>query len=168
MSRILILPTLFAALSLPYVASASESCESFVAYSPNEKRMASYVTAKAEGPGPGDKLVGFRELTDADGDRRGALHWIADVHSVDQQGFATDKTLSLVVVLNDGVIFAFDEATAPVDGSLHATSTVQHPPEGEIVRIVGGTDAYADVSGTLTMTNEEEGNRYRFDISCEG
>lgn len=168
MSRYLLAAATTVALSFASSPSAYASCSSLVAFSPLEKRQASYLAASPDGPGAGDKMIGQRALeSEEDGSSLGTIFWTVDVLDVNDSGLSTDKTLSLVAALNDGAIFAFVESAVPVDSAVHPSTTVTHPSGGSIIEVIGGTGAYADARGTLTIKNRDDGVVYSFDLSCK-
>lgn len=153
------------------LASASGSwaaCEPFTAPSPWETREMNFGDMDGDGAvSVGDKRVGERALTDADGNEIGKRYWVATVEEVTADGKAQLMSVENTNVFDDGAIFAtYGHRDSEVQFDTAEETTLTR--RSHTFAIVGGTGAYAGARGTVEFTPDDDGNNeYRFNLSCE-
>jgi hypothetical protein len=112
---------------------------------------------------PGDTRTGEMALVNADGSTAGKIHWLATVQATDADGKPTAYDEVQVFTFDDGAVFTVNRH-APAASFEETTTTIV--PTGATRRIVGGTGAYAEASGTMDITVDGLDFTYRFDMTC--
>ncbi|MCP4386455.1 MAG: hypothetical protein GY798_34445 [Hyphomicrobiales bacterium] len=118
------------------------------------------------GPSAGDKRGGHRQVRASDGERTGTAYWINTVRAVGADGVPQAIEVELVLALDDGVLFVTQVHESAVE-DYHLPETTTVPPTAHW-SIHGGTGAYADASGTVEITFDDDGeSSYDLDLACE-
>lgn len=152
---------------LPGTAALAD-CKKFDAYSGEPNKRHHNDVDGSGGPSAGDKRFSVRTLTDDHGKPIGAVHFIATLHTVDDDGKVKGFTGDAVFTFDNGTVFTTSEWAPPLNAGFHANERISGK-EGVLDQwtVIGGTGAYLDASGMLKRLSKPDGQYdYVFDITC--
>lgn len=166
MARVLFVTMISLMTSAVVAPGAFASCEPFDAHAPSHLREAHHTDLGESGPSVDDKIVGVRVLNDDNGNPIGSVYWVGHVNSVDSSGVSDSRSLTFVMVFNDGALFAVLDAGHRHEHAKHAEQSGLAPSGAVTADIIGGTKAYAGARGTVAQEGDGNDVSYHFDLSC--
>ena len=130
----------------------TKTCKEFDVFSSGDARQTQYIDLDGSGGNSaGDKLIGFRVLEDANGEKVGERYFTGMIHEVDAEGKEIARTSEVVVVLKTGAIYATKERIK--SGDLHA-------------KIIGGTGEFLEATGREEVSRNGTSAVYHFRVNC--
>ncbi len=134
-------------------AEETKDCVLFDIYSSGEGRLNQDIDTDGNGTlSAGDREIGYRVLTDANGKKIGERHFVALVTGVDGAGKETARNTDVIVSLEGGALYLLKQK---VDGkNLNAL-------------ILGGTGRFTGATGTEATSADGQKNVYHYRVNCK-
>lgn len=149
----------------PVSAQSEATCQPFTLVSDGSDRRVEFVDVAADGPGPGDRRIGYRSLMDKSGSVVGHYRWIATVlDQPNENGGPGESIYDYFLVLDAGHI-GLERLVSTSNPAQDTTQVAWGATQSAI--IVGGTDVYASATGTAMFSREGNEVTIEVDISCE-
>ncbi|MEM7445244.1 MAG: hypothetical protein AAF414_18130 [Pseudomonadota bacterium] len=145
-------------------ASDRTSCEDFTVYSDGSMRTVTYVDHLPEGTSIGDQRIGYRSLSESDGNAVGDFRWILTVLEVgESEGDATHTSSTGTITFPEGSIF-FVRLASPATDEPAAVDQIIAPND---LAIIGGSGAFEGARGTIGRDIDGVATTFSFDIECD-
>lgn len=133
-------------------ADGHTQCNKFNVYSTGEFRKTSLADLdESGGISAGDRVIGFRVLVDADGNKVGERFFTGHYLEVGANGEDIRRTTEIVNVLKTGAIYTTKER---ISG------------KNLISKINGGTGEFDGAKGAVKATKDGKANVYSFRLNC--
>ena len=149
----------------PTVLLAQEKCQSFTAGT-NEDRIVDSFDAGNNGPSVGDTGTGERALLSADGNVVGRSRWIISSLGSGKGGVPSHYEVRAYHMYDNGMISYVSLVGNPQATLLEDGKAVPSDATGIIV---GGTGAFQNARGTVTVLRTDDSHilEFKYDIYCD-